>query len=99
MDFAPAAVADGTDFPEFWVQAKPFDGGAMQTANGVHFAFTATPAQQVQGFYRATLEHACTGDGEPGPREESTAAYYGCYVRDPDGHKIEEINWDESRTI
>lgn len=35
---------------------------------------------------------ACAGarsDGEPGPRAEYGESYYGCFVRDLDGHKIE----------
>ncbi len=35
-------------------------------------------------------------DGKPGSRPHYGAAYYGCFVRDLDGHKIEASFWDES---
>ena len=82
-------------FPEFWVQT-PFDGGRAGTANGVHFAFFATSKTQVDAFYEAALAAGASGDGAPGPREEYGAPYYGCFVRDLDGHKIEAAFWDES---
>jgi catechol 2,3-dioxygenase-like lactoylglutathione lyase family enzyme len=41
--------------------------------------------------------HFATPDGEPGPRPHYGPAYYGCFVRDLDGHKIEAMFWDESK--
>ncbi|MEH2120583.1 hypothetical protein [Nostoc sp.] len=34
-------------------------------------------------------------DGAPGGRSDYSEPYYGCFVRDPDGHKIEAAFWDE----
>ena len=48
----------------------------------------------VDAFYHAALDAGGTGDGAPGPRPEYGAPYYGCFVRDPDGHKIEATFWD-----
>jgi catechol 2,3-dioxygenase-like lactoylglutathione lyase family enzyme len=39
-------------------------------------------------------EQGATSDGEPGPRAEYGEPYYGCFVRDLDGHKIEATFWD-----
>ncbi len=36
--------------------------------------------------------------GPPGPRTEYGAGYYGAFVRDLDGHKIEAMHWDENAT-
>lgn len=88
------AVAYGKRFPEFWVHSPPFDGGEVQTANGVHFAFFATSREQVQQFHKVALEHGATDDGAPGPRPEYGEPYYGAFVRDPDGHKLEATFWD-----
>ena len=87
FDF-PNAVAFGKQFPEFWVQL-PGDGQAAGTANGTHFAFIASSKDAVQAFYDAALEAGGSGDGEPGPRPDYGPDYYGCFVRDLDGHKIE----------
>lgn len=91
------AVAYGKMFPEFWVHAEPLDGGKMQVANGVHFAFFATSEAQVQAFHAAALAAGGKDEGAPGPRPHYGPAYYGCFVRDPDGHKLEATFWDESK--
>ncbi|MCH9681588.1 MAG: VOC family protein [Deltaproteobacteria bacterium] len=89
----PGAVAYGKRFPEFWVQT-PIDGQTAAVANGTHFGFFASTKAQVDAFFAAAVEAGGTSDGEPGPRPMYGPAYYGCFVRDPDGHKIEASFWD-----
>lgn len=89
----PNAVAYGRAFPEFWV-GGPHDGGKAETANGVHFGFWANSQDQVKAFYDAALAAGAVSDGEPGPRPMYGEPYYGCFVRDLDGHKIEASFWD-----
>lgn len=36
-------------------------------------------------------------DGEPGPRPQYSASYYGAFVVDPDGNSVESVNHDTSR--
>lgn len=89
------AVAYGKIFPEFWVN-RPLDEQKAETANGVHFAFMADSKEQVQEFWDAAMQAGGTGEGEPGPRPHYGKPYYGCFMRDPDGHKIECMCWDQS---
>lgn len=89
----PGAIAYGKMFPEFWVQT-PIDGKPAAVGNGTHVAFFATTKAEVNSFYRAAVEAGATGEGEPGPRPQYGAPYYGCFVRDLDGHKIEAAFWD-----
>lgn len=91
----PGAVAYGKQFPEFWVQT-PIDGEPAKVGNGTHFGFMAQTKEQVDAFFAAAVKAGGAPDGEPGPREEYGKAYYGCFVRDPSGHKIEAAFWDES---
>lgn len=91
----PGAVAYGKMFPEFWVQA-PIDGKPALVGNGTHFGFVAPSKAAVQAFYDAALAAGGKGDGAPGPRPDYGAPYYGCFLRDPDGHKIEAAFWDEA---
>lgn len=88
------AVAYGRAYPEFWVQT-PFNGKPAEVANGVHIAFYAETPAQVDAFYKAALEAGATGDGAPGPRPIYGKPYYGCFVHDADGHKIEAMAWVE----
>jgi catechol 2,3-dioxygenase-like lactoylglutathione lyase family enzyme len=89
----PGAVAYGKRFPEFWVQT-PIDGQAATAANGVHFAFLAPSQGAVNEFWQKALELGATADGAPGSRPHYGEPYYGCFVRDLDGHKIEANYWD-----
>ena len=91
----PGAVAYGKMFPEFWVQT-PHDGKTAETANGVHFGFFATSKAQVDDFYKEALAAGASDDGAAGPRADYGPGYYGCFVYDLDGHKIEAMYWDES---
>jgi catechol 2,3-dioxygenase-like lactoylglutathione lyase family enzyme len=89
----PGAVAYGKAYPEFWVQT-PIDGRAAGVGNGTHFGFVAASRAQVHAFWEAALAGGARGEGEPGPRPHYGEPYYGCFVRDPDGHKIEAAFWD-----
>jgi catechol 2,3-dioxygenase-like lactoylglutathione lyase family enzyme len=87
------AIAYGKMFPEFWI-GRPHDGGKAETANGTHVAFFAASKAEVDAFHAAALAHGAADEGAPGPRPEYGAPYYGCFLRDPDGHKIEATFWD-----
>ena len=94
MEHGDVAVAYGTAFPEFWVQ-RPYDKSQAGTAsNGIHFAFKATSKAAVDAFYVAALANGGSDDGPPGYRPEYGEPYYGAFVCDPDGHKIEAMIWD-----
>ena len=86
------AIAFGRQFPEFWVQT-PHDGKPASVGNGTHFAFLASSKEMVHAFWDKGLEMGGTGGGEPGPRPHYGEAYYGCFLRDPEGHKIEAMYW------
>jgi catechol 2,3-dioxygenase-like lactoylglutathione lyase family enzyme len=92
----PGAVAYGREYPEFWVQT-PIDGRPASVGNGSHFGFFAPSKEAVHAFYEAALEAGASPDGPPGPRPHYGEPYYGCFVRDLDGHKIEAAFWDMSQ--
>lgn len=91
----PGAVAYGKQYPEFWVQV-PFDGKAASVGNGSHVGFLAASKADVDAFFAAAMAAGGVDDGAPGPRPLYSDAYYGCFVRDPDGNKIEAMFWDEA---
>jgi catechol 2,3-dioxygenase-like lactoylglutathione lyase family enzyme len=69
----------------------PVDGRPATVGNGVHIAFTAADRGMVRAFHAAALVAGGTDDGAPGLRPEYNANYYGAFVRDPDGNKIEAV--------
>lgn len=89
----PGAVAYGKQYPEFWVQT-PIDGRPAGVGNGTHVGFLAASKDAVDAFHKAALAAGATDDGRPGPRPDYGPPYHGCFVRDPDGHKIEASYWD-----
>lgn len=72
---------------------KPSDGQPASVGNGVHIAFDAGTRAQVDEFYRVALANGGTDAGAPGLRPEYDANYYGAFVRDPDGNKIEAVSF------
>lgn len=90
----PGAVAFGKAYPEFWVQ-KPIDGKKAAVGNGTHVGFMASSKAEVDAFFKAATAAGARADGDPGHREDYGEPYYGCFVRDLDGHKIEAAFWDE----
>lgn len=89
----PGAAAYGKMFPEFWVQI-PFDEKEAAVGNGQHVAFIAPSKEVVDAFHAVGLKAGATDDGPPGPRPLYGEPYYGCFLRDLDGHKIEACFWD-----
>lgn len=92
----PGAVAYGREYPEFWIQ-RPYNGAPASVGNGTHIGFFAPDRDAVDAFYQAAVAAGARPDGAPGPREEYGAPYYGCFVRDLDGHKVEASFWDLSQ--
>ncbi|WP_448548378.1 VOC family protein [Thalassotalea fusca] len=88
------AAAFGKGYPEFWVQ-HPFNGEKATIGNGCHFGFVATSTDQVDAFYRKAIELGAKCNGKPGPRADYGEPYYGAFVLDLDGNRIEASFWDE----
>lgn len=71
----------------------PIDGKPASIGNGSHIAFDAEDRSMVDSFHRAALAHGGSEDGAPGIRRDYDAHYYGAFVRDPDGNKIEAVTF------
>jgi len=69
----------------------PVDGEPASAGNGVHIAFDAGGRSTVDEFHRVALLHGGTDAGAPGLRSEYDPHYYGAFVLDPDGNKIEAV--------
>lgn len=68
-----------------------FDGEPASHGNGTHVAFLAKNRAAVDAFHAAALENGGTDEGAPGLRPHYHANYYGAYVRDPDGNKLQAV--------
>lgn len=74
---------------------RPYDGQPASQGNGFHAALLAESRAEVDAFHRAAL--ACGGrdEGAPGLRPHYSPHYYGAYVRDPDGNKLQAVCYRE----
>jgi catechol 2,3-dioxygenase-like lactoylglutathione lyase family enzyme len=58
---------------------------------GMHLCFRSRDREAVREFHRLALASGGRDDGAPGVRPHYHASYYGAFVLDPDGHRIEAI--------
>lgn len=70
---------------------RPFDGRAAQAGNGVHLALLTDDRRKVDAFHAAALANGGADEGPPGLRPHYHPNYYGAYVRDPDGNKLQAV--------
>ncbi len=71
----------------------PIDGQSASPGNGIHVAFQAPDRETVRRFHDMALRNGGTDEGAPGIRANYNANYYGAFVRDPDGNKIEAVTF------
>lgn len=83
-----AGYAGDDGHPTFWIQL-PFNGQKASDGNGTHVAFRAANREAVDSFYLAAIAAGGTDEGSPGHRTDYHPHYYGAFVRDLDGHKVE----------
>jgi catechol 2,3-dioxygenase-like lactoylglutathione lyase family enzyme len=89
----PGAIGYGpTDraAPVFWLLARP-DDGAAAPGIGLHVSFMAPDRASVDAFHAAALRAGGTDAGAPGVRPQYTRPFYGAFVLDLDGFKIEAV--------
>ncbi len=87
MEFGPAIGYGIPPNPTFWI-------GEQQTGDGfreTHIAFAAPDRDAVRAFFDAARETGAEVLHEPRLWPEYHAAYYGAFVRDPDGNNVEAV--------
>ncbi|KKC24793.1 VOC family protein [Sphingomonas sp. SRS2] len=82
----------GSGTVEFSVET-PSDGAAAAPGNGVHIAFAAEDRAMVDRFHAIGLASGGADAGSPGIRAKYDRNYYGAFLRDPDGNKIEAVTF------
>jgi catechol 2,3-dioxygenase-like lactoylglutathione lyase family enzyme len=85
------SIAYGEPAGEKLFIVPPFDKNPAKPGNGVHVAFKVDSRAKVDAFYAAAMANGGTDEGPPGLRPHYHPNYYGAYVRDPDGNKIQAV--------
>ena len=75
--------------PIFWIHAR--EPGHATSGIGLHISFRARDRAEVHAFHEVALKHGGRDAGAPGVRPQYTAGFYGCFIFDLDGFKIEAV--------
>jgi catechol 2,3-dioxygenase-like lactoylglutathione lyase family enzyme len=86
----PAAIGFGKKYPEFWINHRP---DLTPSDTGVHVCLRAPSTQAVDAFHAAALAAGGESDGAPGLRPDYSPRYYGAFIRDPDGNRVEAVTF------
>lgn len=85
MAYGPGPGRDGM---MFWIVQPDAN---IAPSRGSHVGFSAPSRSAVDTFHAAALALGARDNGAPGLRPEYSDDYYGAFVLDPDGHKIEAM--------
>lgn len=75
--------------PVFWIIAG--DSASTTPRPGFHVSFQAAARQDVDNFHAEAVTRGAPDAGKPGWRPQYTMPFYGAFVLDPDGFKIEAV--------
>lgn len=88
----PATVGFGKRYPEFWLNLRTNLAPAPEDT-GTHICLRAPTEVAVSRFFDDALLLGCTSAGDPGPRQAAMTTYYGAFIFDFDGNKIEAVHF------
>ena len=88
-------VGFGKRYPEFWLNARP-DMATIPEDTGHHICLRALSRDGVVAFHHAAVAHGGICAGAPGDRAAALTTYFGAFIRDPDGNKIEAATFPKS---
>jgi catechol 2,3-dioxygenase-like lactoylglutathione lyase family enzyme len=87
-----ATMGFGKRYPELWLNARPGIAPQPETT-GSHICLRAPSEDAVRAFHAAALASGGKDAGLPGPRQAAFTTYFGAFVLDPDGNKIEAVSF------
>ena len=87
-----AAVGFGKSYPEVWINLRESLPSVPQST-GVHICLRTRDEHSVRAFHEAALSHGGADAGEPGPRQAALTTYFGAFIFDPDGNKVEAVTF------
>lgn len=68
---------------------EPLSPNYYGSPKGFHLSFKANSKQDVEVWYAKAIELGATCNGAPGPRPMYNPEYYGAFVIDPSGYRLE----------
>ena len=90
MDFGTFMVWGAGKGKAAFAIAEPYNKMPATVGNGVMVAFDVGEPAKVDAMYKKAMELGGSDEGPPGDRGDN---YYGAYIRDLDGNKINFHCW------
>lgn len=87
-------IGFGGKYPEFWLNLR--DGHVTRPDSGHHVCLRASSEAAVSAFFAAAIAAGGASGGDPGPRKAAMTTYFGAFIIDPDGNKIEAVTFPRS---
>ena len=88
-------VGFGKRYPEIWLNHRP-DMTPADPDTGHHVCLRASGSEAVDAFHAAALAHGGADAGPPGLRPAAMTSYYGAFILDPDGAKLEAASFPKA---
>lgn len=91
------SVGFGKTYPELWLNERK-SGAPLPVDTGHHACLRARDEATVDAFHKIALEQGCADAGAPGPRHGAMTGYYGAFIQDRDGNKLEAATFPRPST-
>ena len=97
MRFYRLAIGDPLHDGDFadWDEFSLLEDSTV--TRNLHVAFGVPSRDAVDAWWRSLVDAGYESDGEPGPRPQYSASYYGGFVCDPDGNSVEAVHHETTR--
>lgn len=84
----PSTVGFGKRYPELWLNLRA-ELPKSDPKTGAHICLRAHSEEAVFRFHEVALAEGGQDDGAPGPRSASMNNYFGAFIKDLDGNRVE----------
>ena len=85
-------IGFGKRYPEFWLNARP-EMAPVPEDTGTHVCLRAASKEAVTEFHETALSLGGRDEGAPGDRQAAMTTYFGAFIKDADGNKIEAVTF------
>ena len=91
VDFEGRGSDYGSAPTSLGVEFTITEESGVVSSRGMHICFLARDRDAVATFHNAALANGGRDDGAPGLRPQYHSSYYGAFVLDPDGRRVEAV--------
>lgn len=85
-------IGFGKRYPEFWLNLRE-SMAPVAADTGAHVCLRAPDEDAVRAFHAAALAAGGADAGAPASRQATMTTYFGAFIHDPDGNKLEAVTF------